>query len=134
MIFAGFMVATRILARVPREIDLCARALGSQCPLLRHKLLDLGDCGVGYCPSTLQCFHQADLRATRSSKSYISSFLLLLISKSDYSFHPSSASSNTPSLSACVETQFSNICVPAELPPADFLTPLRLTIKHKIRP
>jgi hypothetical protein len=130
-ISVGSMATTRILARVPRSIDFCAGALGSQCPFLRHKLLDPRDCGIRYCPTTLQPVHQAVVMR-RVRLLYIASFSFF--HKSNGFFHPSSASSSALSLSACVETQFSNICVPDVLPPADFLTPLRLTIKHKIRP
>jgi hypothetical protein len=62
--YAGSVAATRILARVPRSVDFCAGALGSQSPFLRHKLLDPGDSGIRYCSPTLSDFHQEGVEAT----------------------------------------------------------------------
>jgi hypothetical protein len=73
--YAGSVAATRILARVPRSIDFCARTLGSQSPFLRHKLLDPGDSGIRYCSPTLQHFCQAGV--IEQSVAGVHSFLSL---------------------------------------------------------
>lgn len=45
---AGFVAATRIRTRVPRQINFRAGALGCQYALLWHKLLDPGYRGIGH--------------------------------------------------------------------------------------
>lgn len=113
--FAGFVAPTRIRARIPRQVDVRAGALGSQYALLRHKLLDPGYRGIGYQLPTFWhfcCAFGQEGCMSRCPTRTVYSFSLLSSHKSNRrvcSLHPSSASSSTPSLSICVETQFSSI-------------------------